>query len=71
MEEAHTESLTIKDDKIRSLELHLEETKNLNATLHRQLDTMQKEYQSYLDRYVRGSIMSTVSQNVDENDWQL
>ena len=53
MESAHTESLHIKDEKIKTLELHLEEKENLNATLHRQLDTMQKEYQSYLDKYVR------------------
>ena len=53
MESAHTESLAIKDEKIKTLELHLEEKENLNATLHRQLDTMQKEYQSYLDKYVR------------------
>ena len=52
MESAHTESLAIKDEKIKTLELHLEEKENLNATLHRQLDTMQKEYQSYLDKYV-------------------
>lgn len=53
MEEAHKESLIIKDEKINTLELQLEESKNLTATLHRQLDTMQKEYQAYLDRSVR------------------
>ena len=52
MESAHTESLHIKDEKIKTLELHLEEKENLNATLHRQLDTMQQDYQSYLDKYV-------------------
>lgn len=52
MEDARKQSLSIKEEKIKTLEQNLEETKNLNATLHRQLDTMQKEYQSYLDRWV-------------------
>lgn len=51
MEDSQKESLSIKDGKIKTLELHLEETKNLNATLHRQLDTMQKEYLLFLERW--------------------
>lgn len=50
MEEANKESIAIKDKKIATLEHHLTETRNLNSTLHRQLDTMQKEYQAYMDR---------------------
>ena len=57
MEDGHKESIIIKDEKIKALEEHLEETKNLNATLHRQLDTMQKEYQSYIERFVGYGVM--------------
>ena len=67
MEEAHKESLAIKDGRIATLEQHLEDAKTLNATLHRQLDTMQKEYQSYMDRYVtlsHGLMATCVSRHV-------
>jgi len=50
MEEAHQKSLQIKDEKIKTLEQHLEESRALTNRLTRQLDTMQKEYQAFMDR---------------------
>ncbi|KAF6038460.1 hypothetical protein EB796_003243 [Bugula neritina] len=64
MEDARKQSLSIKEEKIKTLEQNLEETKNLNATLHRQLDTMQKEYQSYLDRKQSEPSTNTTTINV-------
>ncbi|XP_067943697.1 girdin-like isoform X2 [Watersipora subatra] len=64
LEDGHREGLSIKDEQIKALEQHLEESKNLNATLHRQLDTMQKEYHTYIERKQQGPVNNTTTINV-------